>query len=730
MQRKAVVAVVLLAIVIIVARCTEPTPRSVARQETHRALALPRITGMKRLDLPSLAARALHGRVTTPSGIPIEGARIVMRGEHDDDEIDEVVTDEAGRYAFAVDVAAGQLFVSAAGFASQRRPFSSVARVVDFRLIAGASIRGRVVRVDEVACAEAEVWIETYEAHDDFRPPSEFRRTTVADRDGTFAFEGLPPGALRISARGVGCATSIGTDVTVGLGARLDDVRVIAERGFTVRGIAVRRGTNTGVAGVELGIDVWRTQPAISDRDGRFVFHGVAEGSYPIHVRTGAVAEQRDEAIVVDRDRNDVRIEVDLGRTLRGRIEPARIANIVVPRDANGMSIWDAETESAPDGTFELRSVPTGKQVLRAYTDDGLASDLEVSGDGDLRDLVIALHPIGDATLHAHVVDEDGQPVPFARFSTMQSGQPIHTMRRTVTTDARGALVIANVTRAGLWIAPDDHALANDADVVLVPDDTDHEIIVRRPDSRVIRGFVRDPHGVALAGVRVHAYPAQRGPVGEAVTDAAGRFEIGALATGAYELRAATANRDARARVTVERDELATIVLAPVYRVELRVTAHGAAIRAYDLWCAYDGQSISARSSALHAGRLESQARGPVECRVETATGTAYARGTFGDTTVLELPMTEGARVSGRVVDAQGKPYADASEPYRAAVTYVDDRGFLVSTELDATGHFELRHLIAGRGTLRHMATGTVLATITVAGDRDVGTLRLSESVP
>jgi Carboxypeptidase regulatory-like domain len=643
----------------------------------------------------------------------------VMREEHEDDEIDEVLTGVDGQFAFAVDVAAGQLVVEAAGYAGQRRRFDSASRVVDFRLFAGATIRGRVVRGDR-PCPEAELTLESFTAIDQGRPPGSYRRHATADRDGAFAFDGVPSGAQRITARGVGCVTEVGTDLDVPLGAHLDDVRVEAQVGYRLRGIAVRRGTQIGVAGVELSLDHTQPTPVTTDRDGRFTFDGVARGRYGFEIRGAAVAQDPDARIDVDGDRDDLRVEVELGRTIRGRVEPPRTASIVVPKDPNGVSVWDAETESLPDGTFELRNVPVGNQVLQAYTKDGYQKDVALSGDGDLAGLVVPLATRGDATLVAHVVDEDGQPVPFARFQIIFAftpGQPMHTQFREIAADGSGALVVANVVAdAALSVVPVDHALKDRDFVELVPGGRGHEIVVRRRPSRVIRGLVRDANGAAIAGVRVVGYPARGGTVRDAISDPAGRFELTELFEVDYELRAETVGRDASARVTVKGSELAILVLAPVYQVELRVTANGVRVPDFSCSCVYGDQIHSGSGPAvLHRARIESLQRAPITCRVETETGSAVASGTFGTTAVLELAIVAGARLTGRLVDATGKPLRDG-------VLYRDHHGFAHYSACDAQGRFELLHILPGRGELRALDEQDVLAAITVTGDRDLGT--------
>jgi hypothetical protein len=189
-----------------------------------------------RLDLALAVGGARgHGTVTDLGGGPVPEAMVTFVAGNDHVA---AMTDAAGRYRLTV--ASGYYEVTAThdAYAAATGSFNAQDDL-DFNLvlIRAGTIRGQVVARDTGrpvpdAMVEASGGIADRVTHVRAR----------AGSDGTFVLRQVGPGALGLTARARGFATRVPTTVEIAVGEQVEDVRVPADRGYTISGWLVQNG--------------------------------------------------------------------------------------------------------------------------------------------------------------------------------------------------------------------------------------------------------------------------------------------------------------------------------------------------------------------------------------------------------------------------------------------------------------------------------------------------------
>lgn len=382
--------------------------------------------------------------------------------------------------------------------------------------------------------------------------------------DGSFHIDGVAPGQVEVIARADGFATGESGRVHVTGGEVTGGVDVVLAPAGELTGVVVdERGD--GVADVRIEArserDPW---PTLAFTDATGAFSIAATGDTVVR------------AVPLDRAPSEVRLAVPSGarRDTRITLDPAglRLAGRVL--DARGFPVESVQLRieslrpgtpilrtafSAPDGTFELASVPSPPlRVTVEHPSSAIGTSVDVT---TLDELEIRLTPALYAT--GSVSDAwTAEPIPGARVILVSEALP-PVMRETVVRDDGGFAVPR--LRAGVYAmrveAPGYVALeqtitaraSRSGEVELDP-------IALDPGQRV-EGDVVDRLGSVLEGAVVTV-----DGLAAVLTDAQGHFALVAVPEGDRTLHVAheaAGTLDLVRHVTRGRDDVSVVVHLP-----------------------------------------------------------------------------------------------------------------------------------------------------------------------
>ena len=533
------------------------------------------------------------------------------------------------------------------------------------------------------------------------RSPRDASPLTASGADGRFRFPRLLPRQLyEVSAHPEENAPARLLARTPQAGGDAPPLRLVLVAGQTVVGrvmdpeglpVAAAEVTFRRVQrlpGMHGGYGFTRGGPgatATTGADGRFRFQRLEAGEYDLQVtRQGFVAAARDNLAVsaetTEIDLGDVVLEpgvVLAGRVVGPKGAPVAEAQVQISRSDEPMfkrwSTWHEPVLTDADGAFRLGGLRRGEPVRLAVGHPSYVrletGEIEVP---PAEPLTLELRPQGSLALR--VVDPDGEPVPRAEVSAVVetrvgSGQGVFSM---------------GSSSYGLG------ATDQEGKLLAQPEPGTHVLEVKAA------GFeTRRLPGVEVAGGETRSLEVvlRRGTVGVTlvgrVTDHAGRALPGFHVQAVPNLEGAEAEG-----------------LHPLRRDGFTETDA-------------DG---SYRLAGLRPGRYEVEARGGRQ-----RMASADVRLTAG-TERLDLVVEAGTEVSGRVVDAAGRPVGGAvvrlhmipgGEAFHA--TSAADGSFAFDWVPEGT----YRLLAEARGYARADAPGEVQVAGTAVGGLEV---RLSES--
>jgi protocatechuate 3,4-dioxygenase beta subunit len=499
----------------------------------------------------------LRGTVVDIGGGGIEGALVQVTRQDEGNVVDfgrapsAVLTDEDG--GFAISLPRGSFTVAASHpeYVDEEQSVElETPRTVTLTLTPGASISG-IVRAlpGGEAVAGATVFANDADEQDGGMTMNGWGDARVTtDAGGNFELRGLEAGVRAVTASSTSHASVAPVEVALGVAEQVTGVEIWVDRSFRIAGFVVRRGAERegGLEGVLVG--AFSVQPpglnvasAPSAEDGYFEILGVRPGNYMV----GAVGEEAlpsltsTSAQIVDADVDDLLVVMDPGVTLRGRVEPPRVASVQLRMDEESMGLTQmiaalgnalVRGRSDEDGSFELRPLAPGKLKLVADGDDGSHGEIVLEiGSTDIADVVIELQP--RTSLSGRVEDASGKPVAgvtveaalanarsegFSGLSFDGASPGVHE----ATTGEDGSFIVRGLEggryEVGVharqtplaWARP-EHPERPDAPRELeVPAAGGVSDIVLAVESRdgVIRGTVVDDEGVAIADAWVTAY--------------------------------------------------------------------------------------------------------------------------------------------------------------------------------------------------------------------------------
>jgi RNA polymerase sigma-70 factor (ECF subfamily) len=595
----------------------------------------------------------LRGALRAEDGSPIVHARLV-----DGYWKREVGVDPAGRFEIRVPSTDGtfRLRIIADGYAQSTITLSRLdpgeKTLPDVILQPEARISGRVLGDGGTPIEGASV-VATY--------PYEQLPAVTTGADGTFSFGTIDPAiaSLELTARKAGWVPAIQRFTTAEMLGPVIEMQM--ERGVRVSGRVVST-QQLPVADAVLAVSYWppNWEPASSktwsDDRGEFQIENVARGTQSIWVYRSMFPYRghRIEVPSSGEELDGVEIVLEPGQVLTGEVkspsgDPLPFSSVYIDSfEGRGRPAFvGAQTVAGPDGRFELHGVPSDAIKIGASA-RGFARHEQRLDELDRSNIVLT--PVPEAILTGRVLDAaTGRPVPAFRvrasFSPLaKSGErppgiPVAWGASVPFDRPDGVWVLRSGLEAGKLVRIEIEAEGS-APALLDPVATSVEQI---PDANTALLF----HETLV-----------RGGVVEADTDAP---VVGARIR-AYrhlsDLRSAASRYVAETKTTSGG------------RFEFKNLASGSISIAVEL----DG------FGTLHDGPFEIAGSAPIDRRVELIAG-------------------GGARVSGRLLDLQGRAIPGQTVSMYALDNVGDRREW--TTETGADGAYSIRGLEAGSYHLR-----------------------------
>ncbi len=469
--------------------------------------------------------------------------------------------------------------------------------------------------------------------------------------DGAFRFEDLPAAPTSVLAMPAGAAAALSGRVQ----PSYDGLEILLSPGGVISGRVLLGGSDEPVAGVTVianGTIATEHVNAVTSGEGRFEFPALRPAVYELAVvdERFALAEGAIPQVQIreNEEGDPVVVRVVPAASVAGRVleretgEP--VPGVYVAARSEGLRS-SVHVETGADGAYAIRGMAPGKHrvfvaepgLRRLPAARGAASQASVSlHEGQALEGLDFRVAFG-GTIQGNVVDEGGNPVPFAdvAINSAEGGR-----MRAEKADAQGLFAFSDVTPGArlLLRARRMHLVSADAYPVDVPLDESaaNVTLVVSPGAR-IQGQVIRSSGAPLEGAPVYINPARSANVQldrMQVAGSDGTFGWDGLPGGEYQVGVA-----ARDRAEGVESPRVTVTLAP-------------------------GEE-SAPVSLVYDGPID------LESSLETGeTGNLFIRG--------------------RVTDPQGNPISGADVHARSGTGY----GHTAKTLYD--GAFEIAGIAAG----------------------------------
>ena len=428
--------------------------------------------------------------------------------------------------------------------------------VVEIAIPAGAHVRGLVHDANGAPVAGAEIWI----SH--FGNSSWGSIVSESDAEGRFVLRHVEAYCF-LGARAAGYGASYLTtidaaenevvEVEIELGAEACAVEgvVVDDRGTPVPGAELKLGNLR--PGPQYVDGQMRRGPAPSetaaDAQGAFALEGVRPGERRLTVSAPGYAGSSLELELVGGVREHVRVELPRGGELHARVvdgkgEPVEAALVRVNPSTRELA-RSANTDA--DGWVRLEGIVPGQHPVQVVSRRSGELESELSFESGQATLWTAQLRTG-GELAGRVVDERHQPLSgwlVAAVDPNDQGDWTHADY----TDAEGAFHIPDLPEEAFDLLLSESARSSN----LTPfeferyERGDMELLIVVPDSARqsawILGRVLDASGAPAAQVGVmYGSARHRGRQQENVDPETGRFEIGPLVPGYWELQVQSAD--------------------------------------------------------------------------------------------------------------------------------------------------------------------------------------------
>lgn len=381
-------------------------------------------------------------------------------------------------------------------------------------------------------------------------------RTTVAEDDGTFAFDKLLGRSYTLSATNGDLVGSLEFNLTaksppavIHLAAGVSlEVTVVDEPGKPIAGASVHEG---GMA----------ESVVVTDAKGAAKLKGIKPGWIAIDASAPGYASSTTMTTVGSSGGSGtVQLTLRKGYAVVGTVvddSGKPVAGARVRANAENWSMTDetgdADVITSAKGEFQIPAMSAGTHRLTAVDGEhapAWSTPITIK-DAPITGIVITMKAGG--TVSGTVTDVSGKPVAFASVQVVGKGQDNgwgNIAPRHATTDRLGAFKLGGLARVKLQGRAEAETAASGIVEIDLSDKlaiTDLKLVL--DVSGQITGIVVDDKGVAVPEVQVSAFPDVLGGasmdglalagMSATTTDGGGEFVISGLPDGAYRLRAA-----------------------------------------------------------------------------------------------------------------------------------------------------------------------------------------------
>ena len=487
-------------------------------------------------------------------------------------------------------------------------------REIEIRLPTAGSIAGVLRAKDGAPIANARIVIRSGDRAGNARGPAE----TTTDAQGAYEIARAAPGSISMAMvehDEWGRLTSGRGDVVLPRKAvesgKLLEWDIELERGVTVRGVIIERGTEKPVGGARIvflrsagsGRTRQETRYATTDANGNFEATHVTEGSYSIevkapgHYRPMARWTQPNKPMTTDfivdgvNDPEPVRIEVDASARVEGHVlgMEVRESAIWLQLPAAGNNI---NTQADATGFFVFEHVPVGKPMqIKSWKPPAETEEFTVAaGDSKTVDLQVDSKP----QFTGIVVGADGNPVAGAYVKAAVESRMDSQFRnilaqggwQTARTDAEGKFNIrlqgwqsqqAGMQKWAVAAVSYRYPLQVKRGLPAPKEGESHFVRITLESGGRISGIVEHEGRGPLANVRVSVSPryvdakqrkkdARQGRY--VYTDLAGRFEFEGVGEGEWTVSTRFADGKSEPQTAVAGDEDMRLTLRPTLAIE------------------------------------------------------------------------------------------------------------------------------------------------------------------
>jgi protocatechuate 3,4-dioxygenase beta subunit len=407
---------------------------------------------LKGVEIVLAAGAAVEGRVLSPSGRPVAGARVeVVEAEESRLFMMQASAETDGDGRYRLDGVAPGTRTVQAEHKSYRRAVRDLEvrpgeNTLDISLEGGSEVRGRVVDEGGAPVPGARVMLR--EGMRSWDLPS-----GVSGADGGFTLEGVADGTYTLLGEKDGFARDEGQEVVVA--------------GSSVGGLEVKLGRGGAVTGQLLGLDFTelsqvqiRADGGMGGRtgtvrpDGSYRIENLAPGKRRIVASLPGATRQADGEVELEPGVSEVRLDLDFGEgfALTGRVlrngEP--LPGEMVSINPSGSPGRWGETDH--EGRFRFEGLAEGSYDLAVMSRGGSGTrhqeKVELTGD---RDLLIDLQTVAisgrvtDAADHGALSGAAVLLLPQEGGGEAARFFPVET-----STDSRGAFRLLDVAE-GTW---------------------------------------------------------------------------------------------------------------------------------------------------------------------------------------------------------------------------------------------------------------------------------------
>ncbi|MCW5802685.1 MAG: carboxypeptidase regulatory-like domain-containing protein, partial [Deltaproteobacteria bacterium] len=717
-------------------------------------------------------AHAVTGAIVDVSGGGVKEAMIVLRATlaPTAPPVALAMSDADGRYRLAAPEGDYLVqvrhpdYVGVDGAISVRGPST-----FDATLTPGSSVRGVVLARDtRTPIPGARVTIRGGRASGAM---GGLVREVTTDDDGRFTATGLGSGRIFLTAVGPAQANHPPLELALGIAESRDKVEILVDPARRIRGVVTRGGapvanalvnaTRSELANTDemsaafaqslTGAD----RPVETDDAGVFEVWGLPPGAYDVTAEApGSLPSATVRADVTRGDADGVVLELRAGVAVRGRVEPAQVANVSLSGFSSPTGLAGGTVATGADGVFELAGVEPGEVTLTAETYTGLAGEAVVTvGPAGAADVVVKLARRGVAVA-GRVTDTSGAPVAGVTVASFGVTSTDGTFRAPAVEpgeyglsvfEGEDELDVVSPTPESGTIAVPEGGLPDLAIVVDARDRTLRGIVIGpdgkpAPDAWVVASRTFEGAGLEeiLPGIDLSSLAFDwTGRTKVALTGADGRFAIAHLRKGVYDVAAEGAKGAARGVVhAVPVDRQVRIPLVALGGLELTVEQGGAPVRHFTL--TVEGPEPDTRTIDAPDGRVALTTIPPGEYHIRASTDGAVGRITAtlapGATVHATITLAAWSSVAGTVVDAAtGKLIPNVT-------AWIDDAVPSFSGDsappwiTDAAGRFKLDRVPPGKGEVAIYTFGAepvrVPYVATEGATVDVGTIRATAPPP